>query len=168
MAETTSVVAKPGERTIVITRIFDAPARLVWRATTEPELIKQWWGPCVSEVESVENDLRVGGAWRNVLRFPDGSRHGFGGVYREIVPAAKIVRTYIYDPFPDSVAIETSELVERSGITKLTVTILHASVEARDGHIASGMEHGLAETHRRLDDLLRTLSGTEAAAAAPS
>jgi uncharacterized protein YndB with AHSA1/START domain len=158
MAETTSVVAEPGERTIVITRIFDAPARLVWRASTEPELIKQWWGPCVSTMELCESDLRVGGRWRHELRFPDGSRHGFGGVYREIVPLDRIVRTFVYDPFPDSVAIETAEMRELNGITRLTVTILHASVEARDGHIGSGMERGLAETHRRLDELLRDLT----------
>ncbi|MGE5737770.1 MAG: SRPBCC domain-containing protein, partial [Betaproteobacteria bacterium] len=69
----------------MITRVFDAPRHLVWEAATRPELVRRWWGPCTSEVVICEIDLRVGGAWRNVLRFPDGSEHAFHGVYREIV-----------------------------------------------------------------------------------
>ena len=158
MAETTSVIAPPGTPTIVITRIFDAPRRLVWEAATRPELVRRWWGPCNSEMLTCEMDFRVGGAWRNVLRMPhDGSVHGFHGVYREIVPHERIVQTFIYEPFPTNEAIETCELVEHGGITKMTITIRHSSVEMRDGHLASGMERGLGETHARLDAVLAEL-----------
>jgi len=158
MSETTKLVAEPGQRTIVITRTFDAPRHLVWEAATRPELVRRWWGPCTSEVEVCELDLRIGGSWRNVLRFPDGSRHGFHGVYKEIERPHRIVQTFVYEPFPTNEAIETAELVELPGNkTELRITILHATLEARDAHIASGMERGLAETHQRLDEVLASL-----------
>jgi uncharacterized protein YndB with AHSA1/START domain len=158
MSEPTTVIAEPGKPTIVISRIFDAPRHLVYRAMTVPELVRQWWGPCVSTVTVCEIDLRVGGKYRNVLRFPDGSEHAFYGVYREIVPDQRIVCTRIYDRYPDSPAVETAELVEHGGVTRLTVTLVHASVAARDSHVASGMERGMAETHQRLDQVLGSLA----------
>jgi uncharacterized protein YndB with AHSA1/START domain len=157
MAEPTTVTAEPGKTTIHITRWFDAPKALVYKACTQPELVKQWWGPCASKVISCEMDVRPGGAWRNVLRMPDGSEHAFHGVYREIVPRERIEQTSVYEAFPDAEAIETCVLEEHEGRTKMSVTVRHKTVENRDGHLQSGMEKGMNESHQRLDDLVRSL-----------
>ncbi len=157
MSNETTLTAEPGQPTIVVTRWFDAPADLVYEACTRPELVKQWWGPCNFTVVVCEIDLRVGGAWRNVLRAPDGHEEGFHGVYREIVPRERIVQTFVYEPFPQAEAIESATLVEHEGRTRLTVTITHQSVENRDAHLQSGMEHGMRDTHERLEALLGTL-----------
>ncbi len=157
MPEPTTITAEPGQRSVIITRIFDAPARLVYEAVTRPEHVRRWWGPCNSELVVCEMDFRVGGAWRHVLRFPDGTQSGFHGEYREIVPYQRVVQTWIYDPYPDSVAVESSEMTEHGGVTKLTITLVHPTVEARDSHLMAGMEHGVNDSHQRLDEVLRSL-----------
>jgi uncharacterized protein YndB with AHSA1/START domain len=153
-------VTTPSDTEILITREFDAPATLVWKAMTTPELLKQWWGPQGSELTTCEIDLRVGGGWRYVSRNADGSEHPFKGEYREIVPGRKIVQTFIYDvpPINEFVAVENMTLAEHDGRTTLTTLVQHSSREARDGHLQSGMEGGMNETFERLDGVLRTLS----------
>ena len=153
----TRFTIEPGERTIVIERLFDAPRQLVFEAATRAEHLARWWGPRGSEVVECRTDPRPGGAWRLVLRMPDGSLHGFGGVYREVAPPARFVQTFRYDGFPDAEAVETATLEERDGRTLLTVTVLHESVENRDGQVASGMEPGARESHERLAELLAEL-----------
>lgn len=145
--------------TIVITRWFDAPRRLVFEACTKPELLKRWWGPRDTRLVVCEVDLRPGGAWRFVLQAADGQESGFSGVYREIVPDERIVQTFIYDPFPDADALETSVLEAHGDRTKLSVTIVHKTMWARDGHVGAGMERGMRETHDRLEELLRSQVG---------
>ena len=161
MAETTKIVAEPGEKTLILTRLFDGPRHLVYEASTRPELLKRWWGPFGSELIVCEIDLRVGGAWRYVLRFPDGKvTPSFSGVYREIVPNERIVQTFIFEPYPEAPALETVTFVEQGAQTLLTIHVLHTTVESRDGHLQSGMERGVQDTHRRLDELMRTLAHT--------
>lgn len=157
MAETTRFIIEPGKPTIVIQRLFDAPRHLVFEAVTKPEHVARWWGFRESKLTECRMDLRTGGAWRFVLRMPDGSEHGFGGVYREIVPPERLVYTFRYDGYPDAEAVETIALEERKGKTMLTATVLHSSVENRDGHVSSGMEAGATESHDRLAELLATL-----------
>jgi uncharacterized protein YndB with AHSA1/START domain len=153
----TIIVAEPGKPTIVITRIFDAPRALVWQAMTRPEILRRWWGPCTSELIVCENDQRVGGKWRNVVRFADGSEHAFSGEYLEVLPEQRVHRTYVYERYPQAVATETAVLVEHVRITKLTVTVTHAAVEYRDAHVAAGMQHGVHEVHARLDEVLASM-----------
>ena len=88
-----AVVTLPNDTQILITREFDAPAHLVYRASTEPELIKRWWAGKRGEVTSVEIDLRVGGRWRQVMVTNDGMEVAFHGTYREIVPDERLVTT---------------------------------------------------------------------------
>ena len=148
VAVASSGVAKvtlPSDRQILITRAFDAPRHLVYRAWTEPEFIKRWWGGERGEVKSVRIDLRVGGAWRCVMVTDDGSEAAFRGEYREIVQNEKIVSTEVYEGRPESEALNTVTFSETDGRTILTVLVEHASKEARDAHVDSGIEAGMQE-----------------------
>jgi uncharacterized protein YndB with AHSA1/START domain len=158
VAGKTSFTIEPGKPTVVIQRLFDAPRHLVFEASTKPEHLARWWGFRDSKLIECKVDLRPGGAWRYVLRMPDGSEHGFGGVYKEVVPPERLVYTFRYDGYPDAEAVETIILEEKMGKTLLTATVLHTSVENRDGHVASGMEEGAIESHDRLAELLATLT----------
>jgi uncharacterized protein YndB with AHSA1/START domain len=143
-----------GDREVVLERVFDAPRALVFEAMTKPELVKKWYGPRGFHLVVCEIDFRVGGKWRYVLRGPDGTDMGQFGEFREITPPERIVMTEGFDMFPDSVAVDTVVFVEEAGKTRLTLTVVAPSKEARDGIIASGMEHGAAETYDRLNELL--------------
>ena len=146
-------VTTPSPREVVLTRVFDAPRRMVWDALTKAELIRRWFGPRGWSLAACEVDLRVGGAWRYVLQGPDGSTMGMGGEYREIEPPGRVVYTEAFDDFP-GYSVVTTVLVEDVGKTTLTATVLAPSQEARDAVIQSGMEHGAAETYDRLAELL--------------
>ncbi len=159
MAGETRVIVAPGKPTVVIQRVFDAPRRLVFEACTRPEHLAHWWGMHGMTLRVCEVDLRPGGAWRFVLRDPDGNDWGFGGEYKEIVPPERIVQTFRFDGAPGAEAVETLTFVEKDGKTTFTNTVLHTSVENRDGHVASGMEEGTSQAMDRLSDRLRTMQG---------
>ena len=143
-----------------MTRMFNAPRRLIFEAATKPEYVRQWWGPRNATLTVCEIDFRVGGEWRFVMQGPDGSDHPFRGEYREIDPPGRVVQTFIYDIdfIRDFPAVETVTLEEFDGNTLYTNTIRHLTNEARDGHINSGMEPGAAESTDRLEELLATLN----------
>jgi len=151
-----ATVALPSDREILIEREFDAPARLVFRAWTTPELVRRWWGFDTSEWLVCEIDLRVGGRWRYVTREAGGFEVAFHGEYREIDPPRRIVSTEVFEGFPDPDAesLNTMVLDERDGVTTMTVTVLHKTKEHRDAHIASGMEGGLQISMNRLEDVV--------------
>jgi len=153
----TTTLTMPSDREILITRVFEAPRRLVFEAITKPEHMAHWWGPRNMTMLTCEMDLRPGGAWRFVLRGPDGNDYGFRGVYREITPPERLVQTFEFEGMPGHVSLETATLEEQDGKTKLTVTCLYQSVEDRDGHYNSGMEAGMRESHDRLAELLSTM-----------
>ncbi len=148
----------PTDREIVITRGFDAPRSLVFEAMGEPELLKRWLlGPPGWTMVECENDLRVGGAFRHMWRKDDGTEMAMSGVYREVVPPERIVRTEKFHFGCDSQAgeqIVTSVLTEDDGKTRLALTVLYPSKEARDATIASGMERGVASSYDRLAEML--------------
>lgn len=147
------------DREVVLTRVFDAPRELVFKAHTQPEHVARWWGQRRSTLSVCEIDLRPGGAWRFVERAADGNEFPFKGVYQEIVPPEQLVYTFIFDvePYSNLEVIDTMTLTERDGKTTLTVSSLYPSVEARDGMIASGMEQGAAESYDRLAEHLDEL-----------
>jgi uncharacterized protein YndB with AHSA1/START domain len=161
MASSGTTVAFPNEEQILITREFDAPRRLVYRAWTEPELVGRWWGGEQGEVTSVRIDLRVGGAWRCVLVTSNGSEAAFRGKYREIVPNERIVSTEVYEGMPESEALNTVTFTEEEGRTTLTVLVQHGSKEARDAHIGSGMETGMREALDLLEKVAVSLHRAE-------
>jgi uncharacterized protein YndB with AHSA1/START domain len=151
----------PSDREIVLTRLFDAPRRLVFEAMSKPEHVRRWWG-ILDERYSVtlcEIDLRVGGAWRFVGRGPQGE-FAFHGVYREIAAPERVVFTEIFEPFPDVESVVTSVLSEDGGKTRLTVTVLYPSLEVRDSVLKTGMARGAAISYDRLEDLVRELQRT--------
>lgn len=144
----------PTEPTFTTRRWFEAPRELVWRAWTTAELLKRWMGPRTLECVLYDVDLRVGGGWRFVHRGPDGVDYGFHGEYREIVAPERLVGTFVFEMMPDHVAIDTLTL-EAHGSRTLAIThTRHASFEARDGHVQSGMEAGMSDGYARLDELL--------------
>lgn len=148
----------PSDREIVLTRLFDAPRRLVFEAMSKPEHVRRWWG-ILDDRHSVtvcEIDLRVGGTWRFVGRGPRGE-YAFHGVYREIAAPERVVFTEIYDPFPDAESIVTSVLTEEGSKTRLTVTALYPSVEVRDSVLSTGMAKGASISYDRLEDVVREL-----------
>ena len=151
-------VTTPSDREIRLTRVFNAPPQLVFEAMTRPEHVRQWWG-CLGEGYSVpvcEIDLRVGGKWRFVNRHPKGEA-AFHGEYREVNPPSRVVFTEIFEDFPDTVSVVTSELTEENGKTRLTATVAYPSIEVRDMVIASGMSRGAGISYDRLEDLVAKL-----------
>jgi uncharacterized protein YndB with AHSA1/START domain len=152
-------VTTPSDREIRLTRLFDAPRRLVFEAMSKPEHITQWWGR-LGEGYSVpvcEVDLRPGGAWRFVNRTPKGDLVAFYGVYREIVPPERVVFTEIFEQFPDAESVVTAVLTEEQGKTRLTATVLYPSIEVRDMVLKSGMDRGAAISYDRLEDVVARL-----------
>jgi len=153
----TATVTLPTDEQILITREFDAPKHLVYKAWTTPELVKRWWSGERGEVTLAEIDLRVGGRWRYVMVAHGGFEVAFHGEYREIVPDERIVSTEVYEGMPDGEALNTLTFTETDGRTTLTILVEHASKDDRDAHINSGMEGGLQEAMDRLEQVATSL-----------
>jgi uncharacterized protein YndB with AHSA1/START domain len=147
MAVTTrsATVTLPTDEQILITREFEAPKELLYKAYTTPELVRRWWHARRGEMTVAEIDLRVGGSWRYVMVTPDGFEVGFHGEYREIVPNERIVSTEVYEGMPEAEALDTVTFAESEGRTTLTILVQHQSKAHRDAHIDSGMEDGLQD-----------------------
>ncbi len=152
-----ATVTLPTGEQILITREFDAPRHLVFRAWTTPDLVKRWWSGNRGETTIAEIDLRVGGTWRCVVVTEDGFEAAFRGEYREIVPNERIVATEVYEGMPEVEALNTVTFAEAGGRTTLTMLVQHASKEARDAHIASGMEVGMQEGMDLLEGVTNAL-----------
>jgi uncharacterized protein YndB with AHSA1/START domain len=160
MAMTTSrkaVVTLPADTQILITREFDAPRPLVYKAYTTPELIKRWWSGDRGEVTSAEVDLRVGGAWRYVMTANGGFEVAFHGTFQEIVPNERIVETEVFEGMPDAEAVDTASFTEADGRTTLTILVQHQNKAHRDAHIESGMEGGMNEAFDHLEKVAQSL-----------
>ena len=143
---------------VVLTRVFDAPRELVFKAHTDPDLIPQWWG-LRSNTTIVETmDVRPGGMWRFIQRDSNGHEFAFHGEYREILPPGRLVNTFEFEGLPGHVILDTSVFEELpDGRTQLTATSLFATIVDRDGMLDSGMESGSNESWDRLTELLERL-----------
>jgi len=160
MAMTTTrkaVVTLPTDTQILITREFDAPKDLVYKAYTTPELIKRWWSGDRGAVTIADVDLRVGGSWRYVMTANGGLEVGFHGSFREIVPNERIVSTDVFEGMPDGEAVETATFTETDGRTTLTILVQHQNQQHRDAHINSGMEGGMNEAFDHLEQVAQSL-----------
>jgi uncharacterized protein YndB with AHSA1/START domain len=156
----TAKVTLPADTQILITRDFNAPKQFVYRALTEPELIKRWWNAKRGEVTLADVDLRVGGTWRYVMVTNDGTEVAFHGTFREIVPNERIVTTEIYEMpglTDDDAAVNTMTLTENDGRTTMTLLSEHPSKESRDAVIASGMEAGMQDAYDLLEEVAVSL-----------
>ena len=147
----TATVTLPSDDQILITREFDAPRELVFKAWTTPELVARWWAGERGKVTSIEIDLRVGGTWRYVMEANEGFEVAFHGEYREILPGERLVSTEVFEGMPDAAAVDTLTLTEADGRTQMSLLVQHTSKEHRDGHINSGMEDGMQEAMDALE-----------------
>jgi uncharacterized protein YndB with AHSA1/START domain len=152
-----AVLTLPTDTEILITRGFDAPKQLVYKAWTTPELIKRWWSGDRGKVTIAEVDLRVGGKWRYVMTANGGFEVAFHGEYREIVPNERIVNTEVYEAMPDGEAMNIVTFTERDGRTTLTLLMQLATKGERDTVINSGMEGGLQEAMDHLEQVAVSL-----------
>ena len=163
-------ITTPSDREIAMTRVFDAPRRLVWDALTKPELVKRWLGVRGGwTLDVCEIDLQVGGRYRYVWRGPDQKipstipgvapvamrEMGMSGVYREVAAPGRLVATEVFDQsWYEGDALDTMVLVEKGGKTTLTTTVQYDSKAIRDAVLKSPMEKGVAEGYDKLDELL--------------
>jgi uncharacterized protein YndB with AHSA1/START domain len=153
-------ITTPSDLEIAMTREFDAPRHLVFDAMTRPEHVRRWFGCDAFTLPICEIDLRAGGAYRFVMRSPDGSESTLQGVYREIVRPERVVfvERILMPGFTSDEYQVTSTFDEISSRTRLTTTILHNSKANRDGHLNSGIEKGVAPAYDRLAELVATMA----------
>jgi uncharacterized protein YndB with AHSA1/START domain len=153
----TRIVAERGKQEVIITRVFDAPRNLVFRAYTDRNLIPQWWGPKRFTTTIDKMDVKPGGQWRFVQHDAAGNEYAFHGVYHEVRSPERIVDTFEFEGTLGHVSLETCTLEEFGGKTKMTGRSVYQTVEDRDDMLKSGMEEGVFETMDRLAELLRKL-----------
>ena len=156
----TATVTLPTDEQILITREFDAPKHLVYRAWTTPELVKRWWSGKRGEMTIAEIDLRVGGMWRYVMIAQGGFEVAFHGEFREIVPNERIVTTEVYEMpggSDDGAPLNIVTFDETDGRTTLTLLVQCSSKKLRDTIIDSGMEAGLQEGMDLLEEVAVSL-----------
>ncbi len=159
-ANQTTILAEPGKQEILITREFDAPRELVFKACTDPKLVPQWWGPRNLSTEVDKMDVRPGGQWRFINRDAEGKAYAFHGVYHEVLAPERIIDTFEFEGLAETghVTLETMKLEALpGGRTKLIAQSVFQSVADRDGMLQSGMEAGVKETYDRLAELLKKL-----------
>jgi uncharacterized protein YndB with AHSA1/START domain len=157
-------VTTPSDREIAMIRTFDAPRYLVYRAMTEPELVKRWLGAFGGwTLDTCEIDLRVGGSFRYVWQNANGQQMGMGGTYQEIVPDERIVNTERFDDaWYEGEAVGTLVLVEQDGQTTATTTLRYQSQEVRDTVLKTPMETGVGASYDQMDQVLASLQSEEA------
>jgi uncharacterized protein YndB with AHSA1/START domain len=155
--------ALPTDEQILITREFDAPKHLVYKAFTTPDLVKRWWHAKRGEMTIAEIDLQVGGKWRYVMVADGGMEVGFHGEYREIVPNERIVSTEVFEGLPEGVSeeegatVNTATFIEADGRTTVTILVQAANKVSRDAIIESGMEGGLQDALDLLEQVAASL-----------
>ena len=156
----TNIIAHPNQQEIIITREFDAPRELVFKAHTDAAIYAQWIGPRDLSTTIESFDARSGGSWRFISTDKDGNQFGFHGVFHEVLPPQRMIGTFEFEGLPESghVEFDTSTFEELpGGRTRLTILAIYQTVEDRDGMIAGGMEYGMNEGFSRLDELLEKI-----------
>ena len=157
MMGTTKITAEPGLPYIDMTREFDAPRDLVYRAFTDPDLLVQWLGPRRLTMVVDKFDVRDGGAWRYIHREENGTEYGFHGVFHGTPTPDAMVQTFEFEGAPGHISLETMTLEERDGRTLLRGHSVYQSIEDRNAMVESGMETGVNEGFDRLEELLPSL-----------
>ena len=153
-----TIDAPTGVPQVTMRREVDAPRELVFRAFTEPDLLKQWLGPRRLTMEIDRFEARDGGRWRYLHRDEDGTEYGFHGVFHGDPTPDQMVQTFEFEGAPGHVSLDTARLEERDGRTIIHMNSVFQSVEARDAMVASGMADGVREGFEQLDELLGRLA----------
>jgi uncharacterized protein YndB with AHSA1/START domain len=154
----TEFVIKPGTNQMTMTRVFDAPRELVFKAMSDPNLIEKWWGPRDHWTKVDKMEARSGGSWRFINGDASGNEYGFHGVYHLVDGPGLVIQTFEFEGVPGHVALETMRLEDLGGKTRMVQQSVFQSVEDRDGMVQSGMQKGAIETNDRLAELLVELS----------
>ena len=156
----TVITAEPGKQELFITREFDAPRELVFRAHTDPDIYVRWLGPRDLSTTLETFEPVSGGRWRFMQKDNDGNEFGFHGVNHEVSAPERIISTFEFEGLPESghVILETTKFEELPGArTRVTTQSVYQSVQDRDGMVAAGMESGVVDGHERLDEILEEL-----------
>lgn len=155
----TQLIAEPGRQEIIVTRVYDAPRALLFKAHTDPNSVPQWWGPSFLTTAVDKMDVRQGGIWRFVQHDAAGNEYAFHGVYHESLAPERLVYTFEFEGMPGHVLLETITFeAQPDGKTKLTHRSVFQTQEDRDGMLQSGAEAG-AEKFDRLAALLAKMQG---------
>lgn len=143
------------ERTITMSRVFDAPRQLVWKVCTDPDLVPRWWGPRALTTIVDKMEVKVGGAWRYIHKDADGNEYAFNGVYKEVEPPERMTYTFEFEPMAGHISTETITLEALpGGKTRITARTTYDTPEDLEAVLQSGMEGGAVETWDRLEELL--------------
>lgn len=156
----TIISAEPGKQELFITREFDAPRELVFKAFTDPKLYVQWLGPRGLTMKLEKFEPKSGGRWRYIHKDKDGNEYAFHGVYHEVLEPLRMIDTFEFEGLPEKghVSLETARFEEMpGGKTMLTIQSVFQSVADRDGMLQSDMEKGVNDSHERLDELLEKM-----------
>jgi uncharacterized protein YndB with AHSA1/START domain len=153
-----NLAAEPGTYEIRVTREFNAPRELVYRALTDPALVAQWWGLKSTTTVVDQMEAKPGGIWRYIERDTDGSEYAFHGVYHDLTAPERIIYTFEFEGMPGHVLMTTTTLEEQDGSTTMTESSVFQTVADRDGMLQSGMEEGTDQSLDSLEALLQTLS----------
>lgn len=151
-----ATITLPSDEEILITRHFDAPRHLVWKAYTDPDILARWWHANRGSIDDIRIDLRVGGTWRYVMTAAPGFEVAFHGEYREIAENQRIVSTEVFEGAPEAPAVSTVSFDEADGGTTLSILVRHLNRVNRDMHLQSGMEPGLQDALDLLEDIVVT------------
>jgi uncharacterized protein YndB with AHSA1/START domain len=153
----TVITAEPGAPQIIITRDFDAPRDLVFRAYTDPQLLVQWLRTRDLTLTVDYFDVRDGGRWRYIHTDAQGHEYGFHGVFHGSPSPDAIVQTFEFEGTPGHVKLDTTTLEQRGRGTLMRTVSSFQSVEDRDAMVAAGMERGIRDSGDHLDELLARL-----------
>ncbi|HLE53010.1 MAG TPA: SRPBCC family protein [Anaerolineales bacterium] len=138
-----------------MSRVFDAPRELVWKACTDPELLPKWWGPRYLTTVVDKMDLKVGGVWRYIQKDAEGNEYAFNGVFKEVAAPERLTYTFEFEPMAGHISTETITFEELpDGKTRITARTTFDTLEDLEGMLQSGMEGGAVETWDRLEELL--------------
>jgi uncharacterized protein YndB with AHSA1/START domain len=158
----------PNELEVLISREFDAPIALVFDVLTKPEHVSKWGAYPSEPMTKCSIDLRVGGTYHHVFVTEDGTECSFRGTYLEVEPPIRTVETWLFDGWPDAQAVETWQLHETNGVTKLTMRLAFRDKAGRDHYPASGVEaveltssDGPPASFDAMEDILRSLLDLE-------
>jgi len=153
MEQKTKINAEDGKQELVITREFDLPLELLFKAHVEPDIIEQWMGTKVLKLESKKH-----GSWQFETTDPKGNKYRFNGVIHEFAPNRKITRTFEFENMPFGVQLEVAEFEQLTGDTsKLNIHVIYESVEHRDRVLKLGMAQGINMAHNRLQEVAKKL-----------
>ena len=156
----TTIKAEPGKQEVIIIREFDAPRDLVFKAFTDPKILVKWLGPRDLTMTMDKFEAKTGGSWKYTHADKNGNKFSFHGVIHELLAPERIIQTFEFDGLPEKghVAMETARFESLPGNrTRVTGQSVFQSVADRDGMVQSGMEHGVKDSHERLDELLPTI-----------